>query len=1401
MTVDDWRTVLDKLRSLCGKIDEGIHTKVKEILTDSFEECGLFDYDDEIEFLSLATLCSYFELFDNDVNVNDNRQFGYEDVKEVVKSLHGVAQKANSEMGEVERTGSNLLANIRNIDVEGYIDEGLFHEDVEVVKSLIFKQESNQSRLEEQILQNQAIQSAVVRTVTSILSVYEQVMAGGFEIEPYFGVSTLKSSHGVIKVSNGKAKAYKSVALKGLSDILSRFYKVRVSMDRQFNMEQILTSDKPVYFPFKIVEYLFGRVSTRNIQSADYARFDGGSGWERYAESYIKPNLNYFLNKGIKWVVEKNGFVVDGELAFEDEYKDIQVIKQALKKMERSMVTMAIITELESTSSNYENWAQIKIRLVDVVDGLPTNQKLMGTIIKELMDGLGNSGGSDFVIAPETIEDLASYTVYEYEHTFDSKMANLRPLFAYQALDALQAKGETVDWSNIILGKGMNGRTVTSGPGKPINLASQLIHNIIAGSRSGKGVMTLNILSTAIASNRPVFYQDRKPDMAALFAEYVGLNNGTPNMYIVNGSAYEGRFDPHNVLNYDAMVEKWKKRVPAWWDATSYKDIGDIVYYRSILFTLGILLLRFWAETANRELYEKLGGDRGIAIVYDEFTNWQNSFSTKKLNPRGSNSLFGKDMLLNKKNLEEINKAMDEIAELSGVDNLNSRQRSVLRNAENVLRELKTEKRAYVTDMLENLDRTLITLNEKKNAGFKNTEEKRSDIFVIGQNIEVKPLPEGITFSRNQASGGLNADKSYENTCAISNFLYNFSTDWIMGYNRDYKNYMRADDMSSPSYTRLTEEARNFVYYNGSRDAVMGNIAISTLKSNAKYFKPYLILNNAKEPRPLSDDPEERKAQCQQAEYQYVGGIILNTGKEWEKIRQQNLQEGTDELRQEIGFFDYLGQLSRGVATKVDPKASLLQSKQIADMIVKQMGYDGDYLDFLMDLRPEWNFGAQDVVDAFATPEIFKQGIKRMPTYLKLFGNPNENREAVHDNVVLDYVDEDEGFEVVNDGYNDFDSDVNDDMEWNNDNELTDNESNLGIDEGVPSANHDRGSTDPTNGFSDTDYYKGARVGVVENTPEIGVFDPFSSPTVSRNPAPSQPVSGLSNVMSMSLDDIVRALQNQGINAEDVQRHYKEQPFGKVDQVESFGRTVHVGSTGGQAYIEGMRQTATNEEEYYTNYFEFCERVSSDIISTFGGYDGIEVLIVKDGVLYINNIKYNKQIPSIALKGLPIDKQHQIANCNYAHIFNFAHLTKMTRLAYLSLDSKDFVYIKIRQDLGLNGHFDVVSLFKAVPSLFYLSIAGERFQRDTVEDEVAKKSSIFKSARKRQIIAENAEKWGIKTVNNSWDSTKNLYQRKGWAWKLGGTAMLGVTAIAGVGLLGFKGIRAFGKEVKELFKH
>ncbi|WP_255294059.1 hypothetical protein [Bacillus toyonensis] len=1424
--LEDMKRIISKTKELANKLENNELEKVREVLDDSFQFCDQDDTEVELNFLVNSIVCAYYELYGKDIKVDSSRSFGFNGVVDSITCLHELGGLTKSQQEEVERVGSNLLANIRDVDIDQYLNSGHLEQDIEVMTSLLFPQVEEKSNLEEQIENNQAIQSSITRTITSIMSIYEQVMAGGFEIQPYFGVATLTRKMGTLKVNNkSKAVGYNSVSLKGLSDILSEYYPVEHSLERQFNMELILNSDRPVYFPFKIVEYLFGRVSTKNIESNDYEKFGGGSGWQNYAREYIEPNLKHFLNQGVRVVAEQNGFVSEGNLYLEDEYRDISVIKDSLKKMERSMVTMVIIPELEGSPPTYEDWASIKVRMVDTTNTMPTNQQLMGSVIQDLMDGLGNASGQDYTISPETVDDLSNYKIYEYQHTFDAKMANIRPLFAYQALDSLQAKGDTVDWSNIVLGKGGDGRTVTSKEGGRINFTDQLIHNIIAGSRSGKGVMTLNIVSTSISSGRPLFYIDRKPDMAALFADYVGLSGGTPNMFIVNGSAYSKSFDINGVLDYNAMSTKWQSKIPKWWNATSYEDIGDIVYYRGVLFTLGLLLLRHWSKSAKPELYQQLGGDGGIAIVYDEFTNWQKLFSVNQLNPRGDGGLFHSTRILSSGLITELREAEFVAEELQSKGGLNAKEKVALMKAEKRITELKVESRAYSSDLVANLERTMKQLEAAKNAGFKNGEERLSDVFVIGQDVEVGPLPDSLLFfPKNQSkSGGLSAKTDFQNTCVISTFLYGFSTDWFLGYNSSYPNYTLANRKDSPSYHKLTQEARNFAYYKGSRDAIRGAMQPSTVKSDVTFFKPYLILNNAKEPYPLSNNLEERKSQCTDPQYQYVGGVILNTGKEWDKIRKQNLDPNTQQLRQEIGFFDYLGQLSSGTSKGIEPKQSLLQSKTIADMIVKQMGYDGDYLDFLMDLRPEWNFSAQCLVDAFAEPEKFAKGEERMPMYLELFSSKSnddiddEGQEGgVMDEFEFEEETEDESSHKP-DGANK-DSNSEDVTPINTNSAKPNQPIDMGTDyytgqnqqsleeeyeeedeeepQFAPGMNDVPSQVNPSHQPQTRSELHGNVVNpnvnpnasIIPNA--TGVADPFNNPVPqSIESVRDIPTADLMDELAKRYPDLVEVLE----------KPYTEQPYGNPNEYEVMGQTRMARHMNTRMEVERMNQEARNEDEYYGNYFEFCERITKDVIDSFGGYDNIEVMVIKDGMLFINNVKYNKQIPNHQLAGLPLDKKQQISNANYAHVFNFAHLTRMKRLSCMSIDSKDFAFIKIRQDMKIRSEFDVITLFKAVPNLFYLSIAGHRYQRDTVEDDIAKRSSIFNSARKRQMISNNVEQWGSKSVNKSWDSTKNMYQRKGFGWKLGGTAMLGVTAVAGATMLGYKGMKEFKRGLKDLF--
>ncbi|MEJ9274989.1 hypothetical protein P4422_11770 [Bacillus thuringiensis] len=1419
-----------KLKELSeSKYNEQIE-KVNEIL----EELLVFDHEDEeyemVDFLTHATVCAYYNLFGKDIAVDRNREFGCEGVEDAISCLHEIGGLSKTQQEEVERVGVNLLENIRQTDSGSYTQQGYLDQDVQVMYSLLFPQTEEKSDLEEEIDKNPFIQKSVNRVIDSILDVYKKVLAGGFEIEQYFGVSTLDQTRGVARVTGGEGKGYESVSLQILSHMLAEEYKVDVSRERQFNVEEMLNSQTPIYYPMKIMEYVYGTVSTMNIREYVYEKYAGGSGWDNYAENYIRPNLRHFLNKGVKLIVEREGLVEDGKIQFKDVVKDTELIKAGLERISRSMVTMAIIPELESSpSSNYEDWASIKIRMVESTDAkLPTNQKIMENIINGIMDGVGNVGGGEYNISPETRTKGGSFDVVEYVHTFDAKMANIRPLFAYQVLDSLQEKGETVDWSNIVLGKGTDGTTVTSKAGSKVDFTKQLVHNIIAGSRSGKGVMTLNILSTAIASERPVFYLDRKPDMAALFADYVGVDNGTPNMFIVSGSAYSDSFDINGVLNYDAMSSKWRPRVPEWWDINSYKDeLGDIVYYRAIIFTLGLLLLRLYASGSNKELFDALGGPNGIAVVLDEFTNFQTNFSSKKINPRGTNGFFSKSMLLSKATLQELEKAKDVLEDFPSMDGLKSNEKAKVREAQNLIKEIQDPKRAYCTDMLDNLDRTILKLNDAKNAGFKNAEEVMSDIFVIGQNVRINPLPNGeLIFPRNQGkAGGLNASKDYNDTCVISTFLYNFSTDWFLGYNADYPQYMLANKPDSPSKSRLTQEARNFVYYKGSRDAVMGNMQVSTLKSDATFFKPYLILNNAKEPKPLSNDPATRKAQCTTPEFQYVGGVIMLTGKEWDKIRKQNVDPKTDELRPEIGFFDYLTAMAQGSGKQLDPRSSLMKSKTIADMVVHQMGYEGDYLDFLMDLRPEWNFSAQCLVDAFADPETFKSGKNRMATYLELFGNESKQAGDIDGS-------EEEEFEVGNE------------QELATSNSSTVIAPNLDVDNRNVNHEEDEDADKHEEDHEDkheevdigTDMYKGTPQTVytgeepqmmpgMDDIPQPqtraekygntynpnqsqvnaqgGIDDPFNTPLQTGTYMNPQEVQSFNSMNEIPTDVLMRELEKRFPNLdseEKVMEPYNSEVYGNVSAYNLNGQTRELRYMKQRLEVERMNNQARDEEEYYTNYFDFCERISKDIVKSFGGYDGVESLVVRDGSLIINNQKYSKKIDDATLQGLPVDKIQQIHNANYAHVFNFAHITKMKRLAHMSIDSKDFAFMKVRQDLGIRGEFSAVTIFKNVENLYYLSIGNQKFERNTLEEDIARSSNFFRSARKRELIANDMENWGSRSVNKSWDSTKNMYKRKGWGYKLGGTAMLGATVVGGAMVLGMKGARNFGRGLKDLFK-
>ena len=56
-----------------------------------------------------------------------------------------------------------------------------------------------------------------------------------------------------------------------------------------------------------------------------------------------------------------------------------------------------------------------------------------------------------------------------------------------------------------------------------------------------------------------------------------------------------------------------------------------------------------------------------------------------------------------------------------------------------------------------------------------------------------------------------------------------------------------------------------------------------------------------------------------------------------------------------------------------DVSRSFVRAREIADLVVQQMGYPGSYLEFLLDLRPEWMFSVADITKAFSSPGSFQE--------------------------------------------------------------------------------------------------------------------------------------------------------------------------------------------------------------------------------------------------------------------------------------------------------------------------------------------------------------------------------------------------------------------------------------------
>ena len=211
----------------------------------------------------------------------------------------------------------------------------------------------------------------------------------------------------------------------------------------------------------------------------------------------------------------------------------------------------------------------------------------------------------------------------------DERRYNSFPFFAANVLESIKKNGGP-SWSRVIIGRDSDDKMFT------LNLedAKNRVLAIIAGSRSGKGVLTMKIESDARALGIPVLYFDYKPDMAKTYYD-IAQKFGCETFAFdgLSLTAELGR-DFNILYNYDQIPQEIRDTIAGadFGNPDGVQDGGSAIfdvkeftyftsYVRGVQLVLKLVELRAKAikngGKADNYTLEQLGGNR-VLVVLDE---------------------------------------------------------------------------------------------------------------------------------------------------------------------------------------------------------------------------------------------------------------------------------------------------------------------------------------------------------------------------------------------------------------------------------------------------------------------------------------------------------------------------------------------------------------------------------------------------------------------------------------------------------------------------------------------------------------------------------------------------------------------------------------------------------------
>lgn len=398
----------------------------------------------------------------------------------------------------------------------------------------------------------EACKSSIDNAVTEIYKVYTSMFKSGYGVIQPEGILAGQRSGSMIKFQPLDYEHLMLVPRNYYSDtweLLKQELGLKESTKRTITYGEI--RDGYNYFPFKIIELVFGRYLSKesDIAGKRYCKSSASVSWESYWEQDVKHNIERYIRNIVTEYIKS--LAANEKLDINNLSSVYGAVRQLANKTILAYTPAIVICE--------DSGGRFKIRFSDYAHKIDANR--LKRIEKKILGWVGTK---------EVELDRASFSlmrdndsIKEIEVVRDKSLCGTVPLFSYIALRKLREQGKRPSYQNLILGRAEddsiyigNSKDTPFG-GFNTAIGSFVLH-LSAGSRSGKGVMTLNMIASALASNVAVPYLDSKPDMSSLLL-YIAKKLGVKTFALNGGSEYDSKADIGGVVKDVMSREVYRK--------------------------------------------------------------------------------------------------------------------------------------------------------------------------------------------------------------------------------------------------------------------------------------------------------------------------------------------------------------------------------------------------------------------------------------------------------------------------------------------------------------------------------------------------------------------------------------------------------------------------------------------------------------------------------------------------------------------------------------------------------------------------------------------------------------------------------------------------------------------------